>query len=137
MPSTGQTLFTLVGIFTSIGGLLADFNETHIYNPTWTPHAKFHTGQTMSMGVYLGGATIYFALRKAKDPLDNLNITTIFAMAYWVTQALAIFYPGTKAADPPQDPDTNLQLYLQIGVTVFVSLAYYLERGRLGGVKRE
>lgn len=137
MSHAGRYLLTFIGVFTLSGGYIADFNETHVYNPTWTPHAKFHNGQTMSMGAYLGIATIYFANRKTRDPLDNLNITTIFAMAYWITQFSAIFYPGTKAADPPQNPDTKLQLYLQAFVTVVVSLSYYLERKRLVAVKKD
>lgn len=49
MPSLGRTLLGLVGVTTSVGGYIADWNETHIYNPRWPPHAKFHNGQTMSM----------------------------------------------------------------------------------------
>jgi hypothetical protein len=32
--------------------LLLDWNEIHSYNPRWSPHAKFHRTQTMSMGVH-------------------------------------------------------------------------------------
>jgi hypothetical protein len=49
MPSIGQILVALVGVATSTGGYIADWNETHIYNPRWPPHAKFHNGQTLSM----------------------------------------------------------------------------------------
>jgi hypothetical protein len=54
MPSIGRILFGLVGVTTSVGGYIADWNETHVYNPRWPPHAKFHNGQTMSM--YFGSA---------------------------------------------------------------------------------
>ena len=80
--STGRVLLTIAGLFTAISPYIADFNETHVYNPSWTPHAKFHNGQTMSMGVYLGAMTVYFALRKSRDPMDSLNSACISAMAY-------------------------------------------------------
>lgn len=49
MPSLGRILLALVAVVTSVGGYIADWNETHVYNPRWPPHAKFHNGQTMSM----------------------------------------------------------------------------------------
>lgn len=30
-----RVLLSVVGIITAIGPYLADWNETHIYNPTW------------------------------------------------------------------------------------------------------
>jgi len=50
----GRSLLTIVGLFTSTACYVADFNETHVYNPTWPAHAKFHNGQTMSMGMCIG-----------------------------------------------------------------------------------
>ncbi|GME37805.1 hypothetical protein B0H19DRAFT_1163957 [Neofusicoccum parvum] len=59
LPTPGQTLLTLVALITSTGCFLADWNETHIHNPTWPAHAKFHNGQTMSFGALLGACTLW------------------------------------------------------------------------------
>jgi hypothetical protein len=40
----GRILLTLVALVTGLGGYVMDWNETHVYNPHWTPHAKFHNG---------------------------------------------------------------------------------------------
>jgi hypothetical protein len=45
----GKVLISLVAAETAAGPYMFDWNETHIYNPTWPPHAKFHNAQTMSM----------------------------------------------------------------------------------------
>ncbi|KAL1638638.1 hypothetical protein SLS58_008756 [Diplodia intermedia] len=63
LPTPGQALLTLVGLTTSFGCYLADWNDTHIYHPRWLPHAKFHNGQTMSMGLLLGLATLWYTWR--------------------------------------------------------------------------
>lgn len=65
----GRTLLTLVALVTSTGCFLADWNETHIHNPTWPAHAKFHNGQTMSTGLALGLAALWHIWRPPA-PLD-------------------------------------------------------------------
>jgi len=52
-------LVVFVALVTAIGGLLADYfipwsGRQHIKNPAWPPHAKFHNGQTILMGLALG-----------------------------------------------------------------------------------
>ena len=48
--SLGKILISASAVFAGVGPYLADWNETHIYKPTWPPHAKFHNAQTMSLG---------------------------------------------------------------------------------------
>lgn len=36
----GRALLTLDSIMLLFGAFIADWNETHIHNPNWPPHAK-------------------------------------------------------------------------------------------------
>ena len=40
--TAGRTILTIGNLLYSIGAFVADFNETHVYNPRWPPHARFH-----------------------------------------------------------------------------------------------
>ncbi len=62
----GAWIITLVALITIFGPYLADWNETHIYNPRWTPHAKFHNAQTMAFGPLLGALSLYFLWGQAQ-----------------------------------------------------------------------
>ena len=53
-------LFTFISIFLAVSAYAADWNETHIYNPRWPPHAKFHNARTMLLGTLLAGMTLFF-----------------------------------------------------------------------------
>jgi hypothetical protein len=102
LPS--RVLLSLLATATAAGGYLADWNETHVFNPRWPPHAKFHNGQTMSTGLGLGLLTAYYAWRPTNTgtlsgALDNLFTATLFSSLYWITQVSAIFYPGSDWCD--------------------------------------
>ncbi|KAK5260020.1 hypothetical protein LTR40_004895 [Exophiala xenobiotica] len=99
-----RIVLSLIGTATAVGGYLADWNETHVFNPKWSPHAKFHNGQTMSTGLGLGLLTWYYTWRSTNSNttsglLDNLMTATLVASLYWATQLSAILYPGTKWVD--------------------------------------
>ena len=87
------------------GGLVADAvvpatARQHLRNPAWPPHAKFHNGQTMLMGLF-GGAlslAVLFGFGRLTTPL--FLIATASAVSYWVSMALAPVFPGTAWYDP-------------------------------------
>ena len=92
-------IVSVVALFTATAAYVMDWNATHIYNPLWPPHAKFHNGQTMSMGLLLGLLALWFVWRRPGDGA-RFRIALIFAALYWVTQASAVLYPGTATIDP-------------------------------------
>jgi hypothetical protein len=99
-----RSLLTLIATLSAAGGYIADWNETHVFNPRWPPHAKFHNGQTMSTGLGLGALTAYFTWRSTNTAtmagaLDNLFIASLLGSLYWVTQLSAILYPGADWCD--------------------------------------
>ena len=135
----GKLLISLVAIFTSVSPYLADWNETHIYNPLWLPHAKFHNAQTMVLGAFLGVIAIYCLwFRKGISDKQKLNEGAVLASLYWLAQLFASVFPGVALSDPggvkmPVVFGVELnQLILNI-IIIFplLLLGYYLERKSL------
>lgn len=130
----GRWLFTLNALAAGIGGFLADWNTTHLFNPNWPPHARFHNGQTMAAGAVLGAASLFFAWRRGGDPPTNRLAATLFGGSLWVTQFAAAFFPGSGWTDPEfLQPGQSLQqippqVYLDLGMTSLVLLAAWLAR---------
>ena len=98
----GRALLSLSAIIQGLGPFIADFNETHVLNPRWPPHARFHNGQTMSMGLGLSLATLYYANRSVHESAasDSILTASIFGSLYWISGLSAILYPGSKGIDP-------------------------------------
>ncbi len=130
----GKILMSLAAAGTAVGVFAADFNKTHIFNDRWMPHAKFHTGQTISLGVALGFATLYSLWRGGggRVALDSAAVT---GSAYHLAQLTAGLYPGTATVDPP-GKDNWPQLWSTIPVLGLVGVGYLLERRRMARIAR-
>ena len=137
--SSGKLLISLVAIFTAVSPYLADWNETHIYNPQWLPHAKFHNAQTMVLGAFLGVISLYCLwFRKTTTDKQKLNEGTVLASLYWLSQLPATFFPGVALSDPGGVKMPIIlgiefnQLILNITIIFpLLLLGYFLERKSL------
>lgn len=125
----GKLLISATAVGTTVGPYVFDWNATHIRNPAWPPHAKFHNAQTMSMGVALGLATFYQLWRPgySRAALDSAVIS---ASTYGLTQLSAGLYPETATVDPPGD-DNWPQLKYTLPLLAAVALGYVSERRRM------
>ncbi|AGS35401.1 hypothetical protein B841_09645 [Corynebacterium maris DSM 45190] len=74
---------------TAVGGAAVDANRTHLFNPAWPPHARFHDAQTISLAALLGGGL--YALHRRDDAAAGAALPALF----WASMASAFLYPGT------------------------------------------
>ncbi|MEU4517903.1 DUF6640 family protein [Amycolatopsis sp. NPDC024027] len=126
--SWGRALISLTSLVTAVGPYKADWNETHVFNPEWPPHAKFHNGQTMSLGLALGTTSLWQLWRRPTRA--GLDAGAVLASLYWVTQISALAYPGSRAVDPP-GADRFPQAKIAVPALALTALGYVLERRRL------
>ena len=109
----GRLLILLGNLAYSLGAFAADYNTTHVYNPRWPPHAKFHNGQTMSLGVLLALTSLTLVWKStitipgAKDRAsgkarqrEDLWWAAVVGSLYCLAGLSAIWYPGTAWTDP-------------------------------------
>jgi hypothetical protein len=66
--SFGRVILTSVATLTSVGSFLADWNRTHLFNPNWPPHAKYHDAQTILLGSLLGASGLLLPTQKGQAP---------------------------------------------------------------------
>lgn len=139
----GRALLTLSATAQFVGTFIADFSETHVLNPRWPPHARFHNGQTMSMGACLCLATLYYTYRMPYDVADQVPGSATYVMArdsaftaaicgslYWITGLSAILYPGSKGQDP-EFGEGFPQFWIFVGWLVATWVGWWFESTRL------
>ncbi len=135
----GRVLLSASALSAAIGAYVADWNETHIFNPRWPPHARFHNAHTMLLGTALGIFTLYFLWSKRWRGARGLEVGTILSAIYWVTQAGSLLFPGTALTDPEFAHRTQYiggvmpinQLTIITVFLVLVTVGFFLERRAL------
>ncbi|PZE37868.1 DUF6640 family protein [Curtobacterium sp. MCPF17_031] len=134
MATLGKALVTATAVAQMVGPYVFDFNETHIYNDSWPPHAKFHNAQTMSSGVALSIATLANLWRPGSGRV-GVDAAAFAASTYWLSQLSAFFYPGTASVDPPGEDDWP-QLKFTIPMLTVIGVGWFLARRGLAGTRQ-
>ncbi|RNI29312.1 DUF6640 family protein [Rufibacter latericius] len=123
--TAGRTLLKAVAAFTTVGGFLMDWNKTHLFNPAWTPHARFHDAMTILNGTLLGASSLYLLQKKDGDQEANLKAGALLPAIFYLAQAGSFTFPGAKGMDaefPEKIPSVG-RLRLNEGPFSLVMLA--------------
>ncbi|KAL6716126.1 hypothetical protein ACLMJK_005692 [Lecanora helva] len=128
--NAGRACLTISALITAIGPYAADWSTTHVFNPRWPPHAKFHNGQTMSTGLLLGISTAYYTWRSTSNPRDSLRTAAIMGSVYFLAGLSAILYPGAKGVDP-EFGEGFPQFWLFVGCSALPWMGFWLARRRI------
>jgi hypothetical protein len=139
---TGRWLLSGVAIATAVGGYLTDWNRTHLFNPRWTAHAKFHDAQTILQGSLSGGSALILLRRTSGDRQLQLRVATGILAMFWLSMAGSILFPNTAQADPDFADLIPRIGGIEIGPTavsvvmlLVIGAGYYLERRQLSAAE--
>ena len=126
-------IVAFVALF-NFGGLVADAivpagAKQHLFNPRWPPHAKFHNGQTMLMGIFSGSLSLDILFASQPLTLPAFLVAAAVAANYFVAMAFAPAFPGTAwsdpefAADVPRPLGFAPQQFVSYGLCALVLIA--------------
>jgi hypothetical protein len=122
---TAQLLLTLTA-FEFFGPIVRDYNATHVLNPAWVGHARFHLIWLLGFMGMSGIANLYLVW--ARRPFDVRNLWLSFAWqacnlgGFWAAVVLAPAYGGAVTV-----PETHVDVFgLDENVVVFTVLSVLL-----------
>lgn len=133
---TGRILLMAGAAFTAAGGFVADWNSTHLFNPKWTPHAKFHDAMSILLGAMLGTGSLYL-LQKKDNQQSHLHWAVLLPSFYWASMAGSFAFPGAKGLEaefPELVPKVSKLRINEGAVSAFMlsmlGLGYALAKGK-------
>ena len=81
--TAGKAILTFVLGAIALINLLADWNKTHVFNPAWHPHARFHAA-VMSLIVWAVSAiAIWLLWRRSVEPELGIKVAALLALTLW------------------------------------------------------
>ena len=97
-------IVALVAVY-AFGGFVADAvvpstSRQHLWNPHWRPHAKFHNGQTMLLGIFPGSLSLSMLFGFGPLTPRMFHLAAVTASLYWLSMVCAPAFPGTAWYDP-------------------------------------
>lgn len=95
--TAGRSLLTFaIGTFPVIN-VLADWNKTHIFNPTWPPHARFHAADMSVIVWSISAIAIWLLWRRSTEPEVGTRVALLVSLALWSPFLyVTLLVPGTS-----------------------------------------
>jgi len=95
------SLITAIGV----GPMIADqlwepIARQHMRNPAWSPHAKFHDAQYITMSALISAIALRILFQRDGDPHVRLRNAAALSSVSWLGMWGAMLFPGTAATDP-------------------------------------
>ena len=92
----GKWVMTFV-VAGAVVSTAVDWNETHLFNPAWHPHARFHDALFLMILDAMSLVVLWLLGRRSAVPEIGLKVAALFAAAVWTP----FFYiealiPGTS-----------------------------------------
>jgi hypothetical protein len=82
----------------------ADLNRTHLFNPSWPPHARFHSAAGWGSVAGSQLLALWLLWRPCTDADDGdlaIKIAALLPAVAWVSFFPALATPGTAVEDEP------------------------------------
>jgi hypothetical protein len=85
-----------VSLATALTVVLADFNDTHTFNPSWPGHARFHSAAGVALALSLAALSQWLIWRRGGDRRTNLGLGSLLGVLHWVAVFPALLVPGAS-----------------------------------------
>ena len=79
----GTWVMTFVLVAGAVVSTAVDWNETHLFNPAWHPHARFHDALFLMILDAMSLVVLWLLWRRSAEPEIGLKAAALFAAAVW------------------------------------------------------
>jgi hypothetical protein len=132
----GKFILSFVLVVGAIVSTAVDWNTTHLFNPAWHPHARFHDALFLLFLDAMSLVVLWLLWRRSKEPEVAIVVATLFSASVW-TPFLYIeaLIPGTSLLAADNVPVLKVagmslapNLIIAIVMLLLTIAAYWLAR---------
>lgn len=132
MPRSVSTILlkifvSAITVFYGLVPAIADLNETHLFNPLWSQHARFHGAWFLAFAAGVAG-TALFLIWRHNEVFVPIVLGLMFAAGFWVATLFRSAYGGELVdtnghAHTIAGVESNMFLFSIVSILLFVALA--------------
>lgn len=132
MRRISRILLSVVLVATAVVSVAVDWNTTHIFNPEWHPHAKFHDVVMLWLLSGMSIVALWLLWRRSTEPNIGYTVATLVPVIFWSPFFfVTLVIPGTSLqADLKEAPPmvAGIPLYPNVvvaAVSIILALVGY------------
>lgn len=99
----GVWLIAIAAIASIVVPVAVDWNDSHLFNPDWSPHARLHDAMSFLMSMGLGGAALLLLFTRQRRAPGDVALAAFLAVWSWAALLLAGFIPGAGYNNAAED----------------------------------
>lgn len=128
---SAKILLSVLVVVSTIVSIIADWNSSHLFNPDWPPHARFHDMMLLTLLAGLLPLLLWLLWRKSPEPEVAVKVATTVLVVFWGSFYVNFLIPGTSPrayADIPPPSLWNIPLYpnmILAAIIVVLALVSY------------
>jgi hypothetical protein len=106
LSQAGRIVLTVPLALGIIAFVAFQWNTTHVFNPKWHPHARFHAVQLGLFFIALSGIGLWLLWASAISPPTAAWLAAAVPLVFWGGEFAALLVPGTDPSPDPANPNT-------------------------------
>ena len=97
----GRVVLAIALVFFGFGGIGVDGNATHLFNPAWPPHARYHLVMQFVSFAALGAIGLWLLWRPGRDAQVQQRVAALIPAVLIGSFYAAALVPTTSALYEP------------------------------------
>jgi hypothetical protein len=106
LSQAGRILITVALAAGMIAFVAFQWNTSHVFNPKWHPHARFHAVQLGLFFIALSGIGLWLIWGSAISLPTVAWQAGAVPVVFWGGEFAALLVPGTDPSPDPANPNT-------------------------------
>lgn len=103
-----RVLLSVLVTSSTLISIAADWNSSHVFNPDWSAHAKFHDIMLLTLLTGLLPLLLWLLWRKSSEPEIAIKVATFILVIFWGSFYVNYLIPGTSPQAFPDIPPPTL-----------------------------
>lgn len=116
-----RTVDFITRICTTIAAIIGfQWNTTHVFNPDWHPHTRFHAVQLIGFVITFSLISLWPVWQQSPEPRIGTAAAAVVPCIFWGGEFYAMLVPGTSPAFDLNNPNT----FELAGISIYFNLLF-------------